>query len=147
MSIEDTLLEDYKKAMKENNQIEKVTVQYLRAMILKERKEKQRDLSDDEVEKVILSERKKRSEALGLYEKANRQDKIEETYKELACISRYLPKPLDESELKEIIQQVIDEVGNDKKKFGQIMTATKMKVGSRADGGTISKLLKEMLVD
>ena len=66
--MEDRLLEDYKKAMKENNEIEKATIQYLRAMILKERKEKQRQLTDDEVEKVVLSERKKRSEALGLYE-------------------------------------------------------------------------------
>ena len=41
--MEDRLLEDYKKAMKENNEIEKATIQFLRAMILKERKEKEKE--------------------------------------------------------------------------------------------------------
>lgn len=144
--MEDRLLEDYIKAMKEDNEIDKATIQFLRAMILKERKEKQRPLSDEEIEKIILSERKKRSEALGLFEKANRKDMMEKTYKELACISRYLPKPMLDEEIEQGLKDIIEVEGNDKKNFGKIMGIAKAKFGTRADGGTISKILNTLLV-
>lgn len=143
--MEDRLLEDYKKAMKENNEIEKATIQYLRAMILKERKEKQRQLTDDEVEKVVLSERKKRSEALGLYEKANRPDMMEQTYKELACINRYLPKQYTEEELEQELVKIINELQANKSMFGQVMGTAKARLGNRADGKTMSIIVKRLL--
>lgn len=144
--MEDRLLEDYIKAMKENNEIDKATIQFLRAMILKERKEKQRPLTDEEIEKIILSERKKRSEALGLFEKANRKDMMEKTYKELACINRYLPKPMLDEEIEQGLKDIIAVEGNTKNNFGKIMGIAKAKFGTRADGGTISKILNTLLV-
>lgn len=144
--MEDRLLEDYKKAMKDNNEIDKATIQFLRAMVLKERKEKQRPLTDEEIESVIMSERKKRTDALAMFEKANRQDMMEKTYKEIACINRYLPKQMSDYEVEVALKEIIDEIGNDKKNFGQIMGMARAKFGNRADGKTISRILNTLLV-
>ena len=120
--MEEKLLEDLKKAMKENNTIDKNTIQYLRAQILKAR-----------------------NEALALYEKAERTDLMEQTYKEIACINRYLPKALNDNELQVELQKIVDEIGNDKTKFGQIMGIAKTKFGNRADGKRMSEILKTIL--
>lgn len=143
--MEEKLLEDLKKAMKENNTIDKNTIQYLRAQILKARKDKQVALTDIEIENIISQERKKRYEALALYEKAERTDLMEQTYKEIACINRYLPKALNDNELQVELQKIVDEIGNDKTKFGQIMGIAKTKFGNRADGKRMSEILKTIL--
>lgn len=143
--MEEKLLEDLKKAMKENNTIDKNTIQYLRAQLLKARKDKQVALTDIEMENIISQERKKRYEALALYERAERTDLMEQTYKEIACINRYLPKALNDNELQVELQKIVDEIGNDKTKFGQIMGIAKTKFGNRADGKRMSEILKTIL--
>ena len=143
--MEDKLLEDLKKAMKENNDIDKNTIQFLRAQILKEKKDKQRALDDDEIEDIIMQERKKRYEALAMFEKGNRPDLMEKTYKELACINRYLPKQYTEEELEQELVKIIDELQADKSMFGQVMGTAKARLGNRADGKTMSIIVKRLL--
>ena len=143
--MEDRLLEDYKKAMKDNNEIDKATIQFLRAQILKAKKDKQMTLTDQEIENVIMQDRKKRYEALALYEKGNRPDLVEQTYKEIAVVNRYLPQPLSQEELENEIKNIISEVGTDKSMFGKIMATAKAKIGNRADGKVISDTIKKLL--
>lgn len=143
--MEDKLLEDLKIAMKNGNDIEKNTIQYIRAQILKAKKDKQIDLTDTEIENIIMQERKKRYEALALFEKGNRKDLMEKTYKELACINRYLPQLLSEVELESELVKIIDELQADKSKFGQVMGTAKSKLGNRADGKLMSDIVKRLL--
>lgn len=143
--MEDKLLEDLKIAMKNGNDIEKNTIQYIRAQILKAKKDKQIDLTDTEIENIIMQERKKRYEALALFEKGNRKDLMEKTYKELACINRYLPQLLSEIELENELVKIIDELQADKSKFGQVMGTAKSKLGNRADGKLMSDIVKRLL--
>ncbi len=143
--MEDKLLEDLKIAMKNGNDIEKNTIQYIRAQILKAKKDKQIDLTDTEIENIIMQERKKRYEALALFEKGNRKDLMEKTYKELACINRYLPQLLSEIELESELVKIIDELQADKSKFGQVMGTAKSKLGNRADGKLMSDIVKRLL--
>ena len=143
--MEDKLLEDLKIAMKNGNDIEKNTIQYIRAQILKAKKDKQIDLTDTEIENIIMQERKKRYEALALFEKGNRKDLMEKTYKELACINRYLPQLLSEIELESELVKIINELQADKSKFGQVMGTAKSKLGNRADGKLMSDIVKRLL--
>ena len=143
--MEDKLLEDLKIAMKNGNDIEKNTIQYIRAQILKAKKDKQIDLTDTEIENIIMQERKKRYEALALFEKGNRKDLMEKTYKELACINRYLPQLLSEIEFESELVKIIDELQADKSKFGQVMGTAKAKLGNRADGKLMSDIVKRLL--
>lgn len=143
--MEDRLLEDLKQAMKSGNDIEKNTIQFLRAQILKAKKDKCGDLSDTEIENIIVQERKKRYEALVLFEKGNRKDLMEKTYKELACINKYLPKVLTETELQNELVKIIEELNADKSMFGKVMGTAKAKLGNRADGKMVSELVKKLL--
>lgn len=143
--MEERLLEDLKKAMKSGNDIEKSTIQFIRAQILRARKDKQTDLTEQEIENILVQERKKRYEALALFEKGKREDLMEKTYKELACINRYLPKPLSDSELEEELKKIIDDLQADKTKFGQVMGMAKAKLGNRADGKLMSEIVKKLL--
>lgn len=143
--MEEKLLEDLKKAMKDGNSIDKNTIQYIRAQILRTSKDKQTKLTNKEIEDIIVQERKKRYEALALYEKGNRPDLMEQTYKELACINRYLPKVMTYEELEIEVQKIIDELNVDSNMFGQIMGVVKSRFGNRIDGKMASDILKKLL--
>ena len=94
--IKDRLMEDFKVALRNNNTLEKNTIQLLRAAILQEEKDQQKLLLDLEVETILFKENKKRLDALAQFEKAQRKDLIEQTNKELLIIKRYLPEPMSE---------------------------------------------------
>ena len=70
---------------------------------------------------------------------------MEKTYKELACINRYLPQLLSEIELESELVKIIDELQADKSKFGQVMGTAKSKLGNRADGKLMSDIVKRLL--
>ena len=143
--IEDRLMEDMKKAMKEGNNIDKNTIQFIRAQILKLKKDKQAVVTENEIENILVQERKKRYEALVMFEKAGRNDLTENTYREIACINKYLPKMLTDDELRKELTILVNEIGADKSKFGQVMGMAKAKFGNRADGKMMSEILKEIL--
>ena len=142
MTVEDKLLEDYKTAMKENNALRKNTIQLMRAGILTARKNKQEDLTEDEMLDIIYKEQRKRQDVLDQFQKAKRLDLVEQTNKELFYISQYLPQPISEADLNDIIVSTIEELNATKKDFGAVMRKVKQECGNRANGKMISDLIK-----
>ena len=142
--IEEKLMQDFKDAMKSGNTIKKNTVQQLRASILLAKKDNPK-ITDTDIEDVIVKERNKRLDALIQFEKAGRQDLIEQTNKELACINRYLPKQYTEEELEQELVKIINELQANKSMFGQVMGTAKARLGNRADGKTMSIIVKRLL--
>ena len=104
--IEEKLMQDFKDAMKSGNTIKKNTVQQLRASILLAKKDNPK-ITDADIEDVIVKERSKRLDALIQFERAGRQDLIEQTNKELLYISEYLPQPLSDAEIIEGVNQIM----------------------------------------
>ena len=70
---------------------------------------------------------------------------MEQTYKELACINRYLPKQYTEEELEQELVKIINELQANKSMFGQVMGTAKARLGNRADGKTMSIIVKRLL--
>ena len=143
--LQDRLYDDLKKAMKSGNDVDKNTIQYVRAEVLRAEKDRGCKLTDADVEGIIFKEKIKRQDALAMFEKAHRQDLMEKTFMELTCLDRYLPKPMLEEELEDELNKIIAEFDGDKTKFGQIMQLAKVKIGSRATGKQISDVLKKLL--
>ena len=105
-------------------------------------KELQRPLSDDEELQVLQRERKKRAEAADAYEAAGREA---EEY-ELEVLEEFMPEPLSEDELEEIIDDVIAEVGaTSLRDLGRVMADVMPQVSGRADGSSVSQLVREKL--
>lgn len=138
------LINDLKEAMKEKDNIKKNTIQMIRSVILLEEKNKQKELSNNEIEKLIMTQKKQRIDALSQFEKAEREDLIEQTRKELEIIEQYLPKQMNEEEIANIIEGILfrnPEINN----FGQIMKLAKEEIGNCADYKLVSEIIKEYL--
>lgn len=145
MSLEDRLMQDLKIAMKNKNIIDKNTIQQIRANVLLAKKDKG-NLTDRDIEDIILKEKSKRADALVQFNKAGRTDLVEQTNKEMLCLSRYLPQPMSEYEVEEAVKAVIErEAITDKKFLGYVIKKSKEQFGNRTTGQVISSIAKKLL--
>ena len=144
--LKEELMKDLKDAMKEKNTIKKDTVQMVRAAILQIEKDKGIQVEDDKILEIIAKEVKTKKEALKDFERAQRQDLIDQTNQEIAVLQEYLPKQLSREEIKVEVEKIIAEVGaTTMKDMGTIMKEAKAKMGASADGKTINEVAKEIM--
>ena len=109
-------------------------------------KELQRELSEDESLQVLQRERKKRAEAMEAYDAAGREEQADREEFELEVIEEFMPEPLSEEDLEEIVDNVIAEVGATSiRDLGRVMADVMPQVSGRADGSTVSQLVREKL--
>ena len=109
-------------------------------------KELQRPLSDDEELQVLQRERKRRAEAAEAYEAAGREEQAEAEEYELEVLEEFMPEPLSEDELEDIVDDAIAEVGaTSMRDFGRVMADVMPQVSGRADGSVVSQLVREKL--
>src|ERR671937_1069170 len=109
-------------------------------------KELQRPLHDDEELQVLQRERKRRLEAIEAFRNAGRLEQAEAEERELAVLSEFMPEPLSEAELEEIIDDAIAEVGaTSVRDLGRVMADVMPQVSGRADGSVVSQLVREKL--
>jgi uncharacterized protein YqeY len=147
MKLSEQLVKDFKKYLINKQSVEKNTIQLLRAEILNKSKDLHRDLTEEEILEIISKEIKQKNSAIDEFNNANRQDLVEQTQKEIKTLQVYMPKPLSIEELKSIIAETMSELNiYQKNGMGTIIKEVKSQVGVRADGKTISMLVKEALI-
>lgn len=147
MKLTDQLVQDFKKYLIAKDTIRKNTIQMLRAEILNKSKELHRDLSELEILEIISKEIKQKRTTIEEFKKADRKDLIEETEIEILTLEVYMPQPLTRDELKSIIAETMSELNiYQMNGMGTIIREVKAQVGVKADGKTISELVKEALV-
>ena len=109
-------------------------------------KELQRELSEDESLQVLQRERKKRAEAMEAFDAAGREEQADLEEFELEVIEEFMPEPLSDDDLEEIVDNVIAEVGaTSLRDLGRVMADVMPQVSGRADGSTVSQLVREKL--
>lgn len=144
--LKEKLLEDLKNAMKEKDETRKNAVQMVRAAILQVEKDNATALDDNQITQIIAKEVKKRKDSLADFEKANRQDLIDQINEEIEVLEGYLPKQLTDEELEEIVSKIVTEVGaTNIKDMGKVMKEAKAQIGARADGKRINEMVKKIL--
>ena len=144
--LKEKLLNDLKESMKNKNLIRKNTIQMIRAAILQVEKDKQIELTEEQVIEIIAKETKKRKDAQIEFEKSGREDLINQNNEEIAILSEYLPKQLSEEEIETIVKKVIEETGaTTMKDMGTVMKKSKEQIGAAADGKTVSEIVKKLL--
>lgn len=105
-----------------------------------------RELSDDEVLKIVVREAKKRREAAEAFDQGNRPEQAARERAEGEILAEYLPQQLDDAELKSIVAAAIAELGvSGPSAMGQVMKLVRPKVGDRAEGGRIAAEIKGQL--
>ena len=144
--LKEKLLNDLKDAMKEKDEIKKNTVQMVRAAILQIEKDTGSVVNDAKIIDIIAKEMKKKKDAMVDFERAARQDLIDQTNEEMKVLEEYLPKQLSREEIKDIVSKVISDVGATSiKDMGIVMKESKSAIGAGADGKTINEVVKELL--
>ena len=109
-------------------------------------KELQRPLSDEEELQVLQRERKRRIEAAEAFRSGDRPEQADAEERELAVLQEFMPEPLSEEDLEEIVDDAIAEnKATSMRDFGRVMADVMPQVSGRADGSVVSQLVKEKL--
>ena len=144
--LKEKLMEELKEAMKNKDTIKKNTVQMVRAAILQIEKDKGIEVGDDKILEIIAKEVKTKKDALVDFEKAQRQDLIDQTNQEIAILQEYLPKQLTDEELVAEVKKVIEKLNaTSMKDMGPVMKEAKATIGAQADGKRINEVVKSLL--
>jgi uncharacterized protein len=147
MSLKERLLEDMKVAMRDKDTIKKNAIQLTRSAVLQVEKDNRVTLDDDGIIEIIAKEVKKRRDSVPEFEKAARQDLVDDLNKEIEVLLQYLPQQLTEEELEVIVKQAIQDTGaSSARDLGKIMQAVLPQVKGRADGKVINQIAKKYLV-
>ena len=118
----------------------------VRAAILQIEKDKGIAVEDDKILEIIAKEVKSKKDALADFEKANREDLINQTNEEINILQEYLPKQLTRDEIKEKVSKIIEKIGATSiKDMGVVMKEAKVEIGTAADGKSINEVVKELL--
>jgi uncharacterized protein YqeY len=145
-----TLIADIEQGLKEarlaRDDARRDALSLLLSALRSAEKDLQRPLSEDESLQVLQRERKKRVEALEAYRDAGRDEQAGVEQHELDVIEGFMPEQLSEDELDEIVDDVIAEVGaTSLRDLGRVMADVMPRVSGRADGSTVSQLVREKL--
>lgn len=147
--LEKRLEDDIKAALLAGEQHKATVLRGLKAALLNYKvAEGKRDsgITDDEVITLLAKESKKRQESADLYEQGGSQDRVAMELAEKALIDQYLPAKLSDTELAQLVDEVIDATGaNSAQDLGMVIGQVKAKAGPTADGGAIAKLVRGRL--
>lgn len=143
MNIAERLMQDLATSMKAGDTDKTGVLRLLRSSLKNEQIKAGHELSDDEAMKVLQREAKQRRDSIEQYRSAGREDLAAKEEFELTIVDDYLPQALSEDELRTIIDEVVGE--NTEAQMGAVIGAVMQRVGARAEGGTVSRLVRERL--
>ena len=104
------------------------------------------ELSDEDAIKILAKLAKQGKDTAAVYESQNRADLAEEEMKQVHIIEEYLPKPLSAEELRTALSAIIQETGvTDVKEMGRVMGIAGKRLAGKAEGRTISAMVRELL--
>jgi len=139
---------DLTSAMKQRDELTTATIRMLLTAVTNEEVagKSARELSDDEVLKVINREAKKRREAAEAFRGAGRAEQAQREVAEETVLARYLPQQLSDEELSTLVAAAITDAGaTEPRQMGLVMKAVTPQVAGRADGKRVSDEVKRQL--
>lgn len=148
MSLKEQIEADLKKAMLEKNKDDLRALRAIKSMILLALSEKgaKENLSADVEMKILQKAAKQRTDSIALYREQKRDDLADPEQAELDVIIRYMPAQLSGEELEVKIGEIIEKVGaSSMKDMGKVMGLASREFAGKADGRTISQIVKRLL--
>ncbi|MDB5178093.1 MAG: Glutamyl-tRNA(Gln) amidotransferase subunit [Patescibacteria group bacterium] len=146
MGITEQLTEAMKTSMKAGDAERTSVVRLLRGALKNEEIKVGHVLEEAEALKVLQREAKQRRDSIEAYRSAGRDDLADKEEAELVVIAGYLPEAMSDEELAKVVDEVIAETGaTDAKQMGAVIGGVMKRVGARAEGGAVSRLVREKL--
>lgn len=146
MTLMETITNDLKQAMKENDKFSLSVYRMLKSALQLEQINAKHDLTDQEVVGVIKKQVKVRRDSVLEYQKYERSDLVENLEKEIELLAKYLPEELsDEKILEEVNKAIAVAEASTIKDMGRVMKLLTERIGTVADMSKVSALVKEIL--
>ena len=148
MSLEQKIMGELKTAMLAKDEKALRSLRAIKAAILlaKTSEGVGGELKEDDEIKLLQKLVKQRKDSLEIYQQQNRTDLAQKEQEEIEIIEKFLPKQLSADELRSEVAAIISEVGaSSPADMGKVMGAATKKLAGKADGKTISALVKELL--
>jgi uncharacterized protein len=144
--ILDTIKEDIKTAMKARDTETLSTLRMVHSSIKNQAIDLRRDLTDEEVIKVLAKEAKKRRQSADAFAKGDRQEMAEKELAEIEVIQKYLPPQLSDEEVEAIVEEVIEATGaQSRAEMGKVMGQVIPRVKGRYDTSKVKDIVLERL--
>jgi uncharacterized protein YqeY len=138
--------DEIKEAMKARDAERRDALRLIVNALKNSEKELQRPLSEDEELQVLQRERKRRVEAAEAFRSGGHPDRAEAEERELAILEEFMPEPLSEDEIEDIVDDAIAEVGaTSMADLGRVMADVMPQTAGRADGSVVSQMVREKL--
>ncbi len=146
MNIKEQVQNDLKRAMLKQDDLRKRTLRMVMASLKLAEVDRKAELDDPAILGLIQKEVKSRQESVDEAKQAGRDDLVERTQAEIEVLQEYLPQALSEDELKDLVQETIDEVGAESPAdMGRVMKAIMPRIQGRADGKMVSEFVRGKL--
>lgn len=146
MSLKEQINNDIKTAMREKDNGKRDALRLLSSAMKQIEVDERKELTDEEIIKIIQKQVKQRQEAMSQYREAGREDLYEKEASEATIFETYLPQQLSDEELEVAIRAIIAETGAETMKdIGRVMGAASKSLGAQADGKRINECAKALL--
>ncbi|MBA10083.1 MAG: GatB/YqeY domain-containing protein [Flavobacteriaceae bacterium] len=148
MSLQESIMVALKNAMKEKNQTALTALRAIKSSILLARTEtgSSVDLTEEQELKILQKLVKQRKDSAAIYLEQNRKDLALPELDEAKVISQFLPESLDDEEIEKVVVMVIEKIGaKGMKDMGKVMGLVTKEIAGRADGKTISTIVRHNL--
>lgn len=148
MALQEQIMTDMKDAMRKKDSMRLEALRAVKAALLLAKTEKSGGAGLNEEEEIKLVQKlvKQRKDSAAIYKEQGREDLAEPELAQAEVIEKYLPEQLSEAEIEKEVDQVIQETGADgMKDMGKVMGMVSTKLAGRADGKTISGIVRAKL--
>jgi len=146
MSLREQINQEVKNAMKAKDTKKRDALRLLTSAFKQIEVDERKELTDEDVIKIIQTQVKRRNDAASQYKDAGRDDLMQQELDEITYYEVYLPKQLTDEELTTELSAIIEKVGaTSPKDMGKVMGAASKELAGRADGKRISTCVKELL--
>lgn len=146
MSLMEKINDDMKLAMKSKDKETLDVIRMLKSAAQLAKIELKHDLSDEEVVDVVVKQIKMRKDSIVEFEKASRQDLVDQNKKEIEILSAYMPEQLSLEEVEKLIDEAFAKINpTSQKQMGLIMKEVNPKIRGKFDAGEVSKMIRERL--
>lgn len=146
MTLRETINQDVKNAMKEKNAKKRDALRLLTSAFKQIEVDERKELSDDDVIKIIQTQVKRRNDSATQYKDADRDDLMQIELDEISFYEPYLPAQLSDEELKIALRAIIEKVGaSTMKDIGKVMGTASKELSGKADGKRINECAKTIL--
>ncbi len=146
MTLKEQLMDDLKTAMKEKDAVKKSVITLIRSAVKQYEVDNRVEADDEKVIEFISKQLKQRKDSLEEFKKAQRDDLVEQTGKEIEIITEYLPKQLEKEEVEKIVAETIQEIqASSLKDMGKLMSAVMPKLKGKADGKLVNEIARKLL--